>query len=133
MQRSTQDSRPLGYDFSYAQALLCCGSMTTAIGTRPAITQRTAYAQHASSWIAYSIYSMCCCIALHISAAGQLHVRWLLVYQPHMPLPRYCLMMRKLLPYSKMTLWQEQRMQLLHAIITFRYHCMESVWGMIDD
>ena len=40
-------------------------------------------------------------------------------------------MMRESLPYYEMTLWEEQRRQLLqwmyflHAIITFRNHCVE--------
>ena len=45
-------SRQLGYGFSYAQALLCCVSMTADLGTRPAMIQRTAYARYARSQIA---------------------------------------------------------------------------------
>ncbi len=78
---------------------------------------------------------MCCCIALHMSTAGQLYARRLLVYQPHMPLPRCCLMMRGSLPYHGMTSWEEAEEAaiavdtFLHAIITFRNHCVEQFGG----
>ena len=59
---------------------------------------------------------MCCCIALHMSTAGRLYERRLLVCRPHMPLPRCCWMMRVLLPYYEMTSWEGQRRQLLQGI-----------------
>jgi hypothetical protein len=47
-----RDSRQLRYGFSYVRALPCCVSMTAVLGTSPATTERTAYAQLARRPIA---------------------------------------------------------------------------------
>ena len=53
------------------------------IGTSPAMTQRTASAQFAERRTAQSLYTMCCCIALHMCGAGHPCACRLLIYQQH--------------------------------------------------
>ena len=47
-----RDTRQLRSGFSYVRALLCCVNMTAVLGTSPAMTERTAYAQLARRLIA---------------------------------------------------------------------------------
>ena len=74
--------------------------------TNLAMTERIAYVQPASSQTAQSPYSMCCCIALHMSIARQLCTQRLPLYQRHRPPLQFSLMMRGSLPSRGMIAWQ---------------------------